>query len=234
MTSAELLKTMDSKAEEFEFPVLDNASWDYAGGRIRAFRRGAEVAVVFELLVFQPGSHQFLTDVYAYGDLLRHPGGYVTSWTLLSEVPSHPLFDEDGEWRRDVPVRRVSVNGITVVANRQGVTEVSAEGEIGVQLSWGDDAAEGDFVLALARELGMRMLVPEGKLLEAVPELAGAEEVARLSRWDHPDVAAGALPSSSRAVAGLAALLTREADDLPRDPLRDNSDRRFWVAREES
>ncbi|MBB4635618.1 DUF7003 family protein [Longimicrobium terrae] len=226
----DLLKELDTKAETFEFPVLDNANWDYGGGRIRGFRAGDKVALVFELMVFLPGSLQFLVDIYAFGDLLQRDGGYSGSWTLFSELAEHPLWDGEGEWISGASNMVVALNEAQVVEAAAPGTSWTRPGAIQVRLSAGDERAEGDLIAALARELGMRVLVPDETLFEHVPELVATDEVARLSCWDHPDVAEGELPSASRSLQALVSFLLNKTTRLEHDHEGDNSDRRSWSA----
>lgn len=232
MTGQELLDQMDARSRDLEFPVLDNANWDYAAGRVRGFRAGSRIAIVFELVIFQPGSLQFLIDTYAFGDLPSSPGGYGGSSTLLTEVEGHPLWNEDGTWIIPAPVRVVRLHDQLVLATEPGASADGIDHELAVTLSVGDGASEGDFALALARELGLRALIPDRLVAELIPELVHAPEVARLSGWDHPNVARGELPSASGALRALAGFLTGERAELSHDRRRDNSDRRHWSVRE--
>jgi hypothetical protein len=225
MTSRELLALMDAAVADYSFPMLDNSAWDYAGGRVRGFRSGSKVAIAFELMVYQPGSLEFLLVIYSYGDLLPNPSGtYTGAGALLSEDPAFPLWDEDGAWIRERNEWRVSLNGRTVTT-----TTSFTAGEDSVRFSDGDASSEGSFVAALARELGMRTVLPDRRLLELVPDLAEAKEVARLSSWEHPDVAADEVPSRCQSFRDLAEFLAGESQSLVLEHRRDNSDRRFWI-----
>lgn len=230
MDAKTFLAQLAAYAAEFDFPVLDNANWRFASGRMRAFRAEGRFALTFELLIFQTQGVEFVVVVYGYGSLLGDEEGHVGALSAITELPDSPLWGNEGEWLWDVPKRLISVHGEALAVLEHAVPMAVADGSREtVVLSHGDSVDEAAFVRALARELGLDRMLPAARLFEVLPQLATVTEVLRLSNWDHPDVVGGGQPSDSIAITQAAMLLTDEIDAFTYDHSRDNVDWRLWV-----
>lgn len=228
MTSSEILALLDDRAREFKFPVLDNANWRFAAGRVRAFREGEGWGLTFEILTYYAQSSSFQVNIYAYGPLLGGlPSGYITSVLVVEESPEDLLWGDDGEWlvngKEEILVQ---VNGapIRIRCAHPG----QASDERALVLAHGDCVYEAAFLRALARELGLSQLIPDRILRSATP-IPAVSEVARLVNWDHPDIAGGESPSASRALQALARLLSGEVDRVDFDHATDNTYWQLWA-----
>jgi hypothetical protein len=229
MTSKELLTELFERAQHYDFPVLDNAYWKLISGRLRGFRQGSDVALVFEMFIFQTQAQAFLVNIYAYGTLIGGTQGDVGAFPAISEAPHCPLWDDQGEWRPNLPSRTVSVNETLLSVVNDPRILIQDLGSIErIVLSEGDAADEAAFGRAIAREIGLSRVMPEKYILETCPSLANATEIVRLSNWDHPDVIAGQPPSDSVAITQVAALLAGERDSISYDHKGDNVYWRFW------
>jgi hypothetical protein len=228
MTSIEILAELSQRAAEFDFPILDNTYWDLIAGRVRAFRSGEDTALVFEFLIFHTQAQAFLLNVHAYGSLVHSPRADRGGLSYISELPESPLWDQDGEWLRDLASRTVSVNGARVtVIERNPDSSASASGDI-VHLGHGDAIDERAFGRAVARELGLTRSMPDECIFTLLPQLSDAPEIVRLSNWDHPDILGGQQPSDSVALSELAKLLARETERVEYDHALDNVEWRAW------
>jgi hypothetical protein len=226
ISSVEILALLDARAEEFDFPVLDNANWRFAAGRVRAFRDGDEWGLTFEILAYYEQTSSFEVDVYAYGPLADGaPGGFVTSVPVIEESPDDPLWGDDGTWLvdgKDEVVLRLNGAPLRIRCARSG--RISDHRTL--VLAHGDCSDEAAFLRALAREAGLGRLMPDTVLWSAT-RLTAESEVARAVNWDHPDIAGEELPSESRALRALAQLLSNEVDRFDFDHSNDNT---YWQA----
>jgi hypothetical protein len=230
MDAKELLAELAGRVRDYDFPVLDNAHWKLISGRLRGFRRAGDIALVFEVLIFQSQAQSFLVNVYAYGTLIDRTQADVGAFSPIDEAPDSPLWDEEGEWIPGLPMRKVSVNGLLVSVIHDA--RLSAESTVSPEaifLSQGDDVDEGAFGRGIVRELGLHRVMPDRAVLGVLPQLGGATEVVRLSNWDHPDIIGGQLPSDSVAITQVAMLLAGETERITYDHMRDNVDWRSWA-----
>lgn len=230
MNSRAALSALREKAAEFDFPVLDNANWDFVAGRMRGFRQGTEWALTFEMLIFQVPARDFCTTVYSYGSLPGTGDGYSGSISVVEELPDHPLWDDDGEWIAGCRERTVTIHGEPVVITvGAGLPDTLLSAGQTLRLSHGDDADEATFLRSLTRELGLKQMMPEADIFKLLPSLQDAVEVIRLTNWDHPDVAGEQTPADSHAVSAAVAFLCGEAPGFSYDHSHDNVDWRQWI-----
>jgi hypothetical protein len=222
-TSDEILLTLSEMAQEFDFPVLDNAHWKLVAGRMRGFRSEEAWGLLFEILVFHIQASEFSVEVYGYGPLVGEKQGFLDSIVAVKEIPEHWLWNEEGEWIISdemrvavfgTPIRTISVAGLAKLADSSSPDLVA--------LSFGDNLDEGAFARALVRELGFKQMLPDELVFRVSPRLPRAAEVLRLTNWDHPDIAGGQTPSASQAIVGSARVLAGEVERLTYDSARDN------------
>lgn len=220
-TADEILSTLGAAAEEFNFPVLDNAHWKLVAGRMRGFRSDEGWALVFEILVFHTQANEFSVEIYGYGTLIGEQQGFLNNVVAIEERPGHPLWSDDGDWVGST-VTHVSIYGTPVQAVAVAVPtgSYSSSDEV-VILSHGDNLEEGAFARALVRDLGFMRMIPDDLVIKLLPHLSAIETL-RLTNWEHPDIAGGQAPSDSRSIVGAARMLAGEQEHCSQDPRRDN------------
>ncbi len=211
-TSEQILGVLAERARSFDFPALDSANVTLLAARVRCFSRNDDWAIVFEWLGFSEAELAFPIDIYAYGSLLgaqafaiRQAEGVAIdpdSWTAVSE------WDPGGSIAVRLGAERIEVG--TGIRN-----------ENALKLSHGDLEDEVAFGRALVREIGLARLLPDDALFAALPQLRDAVESARLSDWDHPDVAGGQSPKQSKAMVACARFLAGESSEVEYDHTAD-------------
>lgn len=222
-TSKEILKLLDERAAVFEFPVLNNAHWDYIGGRLRGFRVKDRWALIFEVLVFNEPELAIVTQLYGYGpdfgpdqwDHKEMPG--------IESVPDSPLWDASGCWIVGADVKNVVING--------EFYRISCGASLpdSIHLEREDCDSEAAFARALCRRLGFQRIVPLDNAVRSFPQLSHGTEVFVIGEWDHPDIAAGQLPSDSITLAACAAVLCGESATLDLKGIASNTEWPRWV-----
>jgi hypothetical protein len=226
-TSGQILKELQNHAERFEFPILDNANWRYIAGRLRGFHQGHDWALTFELFIYQTAASAFAVQVYGYGPLVESDSSDLGAIEIVSECADDPLWDEEGRW-----TGALDGSKDVIVAGRLVRVSTKANVPYDVVLSLGDTRDELTFGAALMRELGRVQLLPESSLSAVNLRLQPENEILRLSDWDHPDIAAGASVSTSRALVGAARILSGEDGELQYDHSRDNTHWSKWSSSE--
>jgi hypothetical protein len=221
-TSDEILSTLAVAAADFDFPVLDNAYWKLAAGRMRGFRSDEKWALVFEILVFHTQASEFWVVIYGYGTLIGDRQGFLNSVPAIEEQPGHPLWSDDGEWIGSKALK-VAVHGTLLQALTVDLSTdaYSASDEV-VVLSSGDNLEEGAFARALVRDLGLRRMIPDNLVIQIAPHLINAVETLRLTNWEHPDIAGGQEPSDSESIVSAARVLAGETNHFSQEPTRNN------------
>jgi hypothetical protein len=225
MNSADILQELDRRAAAFEFPVLDNANAHFIAGRFRGFRAHGDWALAFEVLVFAPQERAIVTDVYVYGPLAGDGGWALIQVGGVQELPSTPLWDADGFWIVAPGVREVDIG----TGRLRIACGVPAKHAVGLDRAACKD--EVSFTRALLEEVGLEALMPLNMMFDLVPGLAVAEELFRLTNWDHPDVAGDERPSASLAIEAAARIVAGESSILDYDHSRDNLDSSRWDER---
>ena len=220
----EILDVLSESAERFDFPILDNANWNYVTGRIRGFRAGTDWGLTFELFIFNVPAACFCIQVYGYGPLINSAAEDLGAIEVVSECSDDPLWDDDGNWRPWSGARDV------VIAGRLVRVSTSAESTHDLMLSAGDADNELRFAAALIRELGCAIVFGDDPVKRLGIDIPRSSEVFRLAAWDHPDVAGGATIRESKALLAAATALSGDESAWKYDHARDNSDWRFWAS----
>jgi hypothetical protein len=225
MSSIDILQELDRRAATFEFPVLDNANAHFIAGRFRGFRAQRDWGLAFEVLVFAPQERAIVTDVYVYGPLAGDESWALTQVGGIQELPSSPLWDVNGFWIASVGIREVEI----ATGKIRVACGVPAKQAVSLDRAACND--EVSFTRALIGEVGLEPLMPVNLVFDLVPGLAVAEEVFRLTNWDHPDVAGEERPSDSLAIAAGARIVAFESPTFDYDHSRDNLDAPLWDER---
>jgi hypothetical protein len=228
MDSASILKQLDEAASEFVFPMLDNGYVYLADVRLTVYRDSQDWLVIIEALgAYTPrtsGCSSFQNCLHVFGSALdRKPG--TANEDFLYPISSHesdPLFEDDYEWNLRLEARSLCVGGDVVAFD----PSPESLAEKGIELL---DPPEVDPPAIL------RSLLPENRniLLASEDELAARNPRQlpfwfRLDEWNHPDLAAGVMPSDSETFRMLADAIVAGDKSLYAPTLRPNTDWKNW------
>jgi hypothetical protein len=223
-SSADILKTLDGHAAEFEFPGFNNMNYETADSRLHCYRDGERWALVVEELVDWPGADGLMTLVFAMGDIRGE--------ALRTLTPIDPIDgdedddddddeddededededdedededdedeDEDDEDDEDdeelVVPDQVVVRGKKIAIDRERV-EATVET---------DEVEPGFAVLVhLIESHRDALFCTPAELEESVAP--GLVRILTLDEWSHPDVYGGPKPSESETFRQLAEVL---------------------------
>lgn len=229
MNPTQILEDLDKHAAEFNFPVLDNAYVEYGAARLSVFRSGTKWAVLFEVLGFSSREVSFVDDLYAYGSCVEREG-FIGSETPLTSVEEHPLFNAltnecIADWSQ-WSIRRhdedmffsPSLGGYA----QAGITIDRDQGPGSLK--------EIELLRYLIYRVGEEHLfLSDQAILNHLPHCRGMPMFVRTTRWQHPDVTGGEIPSSAPSIRSLVAALF---DNNPArfDPGLPNTTWKSWTA----
>lgn len=217
-----ILNELDTHAKQFDFPVLDNANWCVGDVRLSAFA-GQDWLLVFEILVFNFRSFEFVNTVYAYGSNLVH-SGYQTSLRLLDISEDSPFEDELGNDILDIEDFTLVING----ENKRFSPSKSDFESLGLPMNLLMQPTERMFRYVCA-VMHPRFFLSVSELCK----LLGSSEIPlilQLTQWSHPDIAAGELPSQNECMKQIArAIQMRDSGKYSCPPTSMNTHWANWL-----
>jgi hypothetical protein len=240
VAAEQVLAVLDSAAEHFDFPMLDNGYVYLAALRMALFRGAEDWALVIERFGFSPRSGLPSIDVHTFASRLH---GLPTDpmHARWQKVRPHNTFAcvypvEDGPWRQ--PLELVARDATEVVLRGLARPLPSRhEYELhGIVLD--DDARRRldpedtsiahvfelcRYLAAIARD--DVLATPAERRANVPPEL---DELMVLEEWHHPDLGNSETPSQSETFQQLALVLATGAPShyLPSQP--PNTHWRHW------
>ncbi len=204
-TSEKVLKTLDSCAENFTFPVLDNGYVYLAATRMSAYRSDVDWAIVIEVFGFSPRSGDPDVQIYTFSSKLhdRNPlSNYVTEEAYDNYLKSNPYNEsrfiypvENNDWQNEEELEYVNAEAVCTLRGREvTIPDVSLFQELGIELEE-ENLLTFEFCRYLAEKYRDSVLCTEAeKRVSILPEM---KLILQLEQWNHPDVSGGELPSSS-------------------------------------
>ena len=101
-TEREILQVLDAVAEDFIFPMLDNANSYFGASRLTVFRDSSEWLVVFSVVQFQAQAQIFFTFVSGFGNKLADKQCQKGMEEIIRKSPDSPWYSEDGKFVLDL------------------------------------------------------------------------------------------------------------------------------------
>ena len=227
MNVRQILHDLDKHAQEFNFPVLDNAYVEFAAARLTAFRDEKDWLIVFEVLGFSNREVQFVDDLYAYGSCVTKEG-LVGEDIPLTPVPESALFDtETNECIADWSHWRVNVRG-TDMSFSPTREEYAAAGVVVPHDAGPCTLNEINLLRFLVHRVGEALFLPDHLLLDQFPKCAHLPKFIQTTHWQHPDIADEEAPSDNKSLRSLVEGMA-ERDPERFMPGQSNTDWRLWV-----
>lgn len=97
MDANEILHVLDSYAEDFDFPVLDNYNFDLAQCRLSVFKDEENWLIVFEILGVDKNQN-ISNDLYVYGSVVEEQGLIIGLDDIVTLADKGELFDDDAQF----------------------------------------------------------------------------------------------------------------------------------------
>lgn len=187
MRETEILDQLDSAAEVFQFPDLDNGYYYAVDARLHGYHDAQRWALVVEAVGYSPRAAN-LTDVLHYfGNCLTEGKPGFDNGDFLDRIDNWNNIED----RDDPEIYR----GGPLVVRGQTIDVDARAGEEMVHVLRRLVPAHRDLLLADENELRRRIATD-------------LPEVLRLEEWPHPNFADGQLPSEFETFRQIAAVLT--------------------------
>ena len=224
----EILEDLDKHASEFNFPVLDNASVEFAAVRLSAFQGVTDWLIVFEVLGFSTKEVEFVDDIYAYGSCIEREG-IIGEEIPIASVPGQPLFDPEtneciADWSHWTI--RIGKDEMSFSPTREDYAEA---GIIIDRDSGLGSLSEIELLRFLVNHLDeVRLFLSDEALLSRFTKCKNLTKFVQTTQWQHPNLAEEEKPSENISVRSLIEALCE------RNPLlfkhgRPNTHWKFWL-----
>ncbi len=213
--SERILGVLDSCAEEFTFPVLDNGYVYLAATRMSAYRSNQDWAIVIEVFGFSPRSGDPDVQIYTFSSKLHDrnlPSDYVTEEAYNNYLNSNPYNESrfinpisNSDWQDEEDLEYVKSGEKCILReNDIIIPDFAAFQEAGIELEE-ENPLTFEFCRFLAAKYRDQVLCTEAERRASVsPEL---ELVLLLDEWSHPDISDGELPSTYESFQLIAKML---------------------------
>ncbi|MDQ0417391.1 hypothetical protein J2Z48_001564 [Croceifilum oryzae] len=94
-----LMQLLDKKADEFDFPILDNANVDLAQTRLSIFKDNDNWLMTFEMVGYFIPGQDFASGLYAYSNNLNHNGlSRIFEEVISSFDQGQSFIDDNGSF----------------------------------------------------------------------------------------------------------------------------------------
>lgn len=215
-TSEKILETLDSCAEDFTFPVLDNGYVYLAATRMSIFGNESDWAIVIEIFGFSPRSGDPDVQIYTFSSNLYERDSsekYVSEEAYRNYLENNPFNEsrfiypiDNSDW---IDEENLNINEICLLRGKEiSFPSILDYEKSGIEL---EEAAPltFEFCRYLAENYRELVLCTEKELRVSV--LPSMELLLQLDDWEHPDISDGELPSSSEDFRQIAKALAKES-----------------------
>jgi len=233
MDPQRILRDFDRHASEFNFPFLDNACVQYAASRMTAFRSPTDWLIILEVLGFSTQEVAIVDDVYAYGSCVDKQG-FAGEELPISSPPEQPMFDANtNESLLDWSRLYVTIKGRPILLS-PSLEEYAKAGVIINRDPGPRSLTEIELLRFLIHCVGEKSLfLCDDELIKRFPRCAGLTKFLQTTRWQHPDVADGEMPSKNISIRTMVEALAEQNPSLF-DPGIPNTCWKHWLEQQSS
>ncbi len=217
MTPRQILSVLDDAARACTFPMLDNGYVYLAATRLSLHAVPPTWALVFEVFGFSPRAGLPDTAIVTFSNALqrRKPReSFVSEDAYRGYLRQHP-YDEfrtvfpcdEGDWAdaEDGETVSLAASEIVLRSRRLNLPTRADYDRAGVELEDESHPRVWELCRALAHAHRESVLATESERRENIP--ADLPALLVLDEWNHPDLAAGVLPSQSVTFTQIAKVL---------------------------
>lgn len=183
MDSVEIISQLDTAAEQYAFPDLNNGYKYAVDARLHVYRDAQRWALIVEAVGYSPRAGNLTDVLYVFGNCLTRGQPGAENMDFLDRIDNWDEIEDIGEPEMYC--------GSSIVIRRLRI-EVPAE--------HGDELI--DVLRKLVPDHRELLLADESELRRRIP--ADLPEIMRLDQWNHPD---GERPSESATFRQLADVL---------------------------
>lgn len=214
-TTKQILDILDTCAEEFTFPSLDNGYVYLGATRLSLYRQDPEWAIVIEVFGFSPRAGQPDISIYTFSSKLhnRDPLTNYESKQAYEQYLQYNAYNEfrsaypikNHDWQHDEDPEHIKPQGICLLRNMEvTLPDVKEYERMGIELEE-EQPFTFEFSRYLAEKYRDKVLCTEAeRRVSVLPEMT---LVLQLDEWHHPDVIGAQLPSSTDAFQQFAKVL---------------------------
>jgi hypothetical protein len=235
-TSKKILETLDSCAEEFTFPVLDNGYVYLAATRMSIFGNESDWAIVIEVFGFSPRSGEPDVQIYTFSSNLYERDSlekYVSEDAYRNYLENNPFNEsrfnypiDNSDWIDDGDQESLNVNEKCLLRGKEiSLLPISGYEELGIELEE-DVPLIFEFCRFLAENYRDLVLCTQEELKVSV--LPSMDLLLQLDDWEHPDISDGELPSSSEDFKNIVNALEKGSFESFKASGQNNTHWRNW------
>lgn len=235
-TSEKILETLDSCAEEFTFPVLDNGYVYLAATRISIFGNESDWAIVIEVFGFSPRSGDPDVQIYTFSSNLYERDSsekYVSEEAYINYLENNPFNESrfiypinNSDWIDNEKQGSLNLSGACLLRGKEiSLPPISGYEKSGIELEE-DDPLTFEFCRFLAENYRELVLCTQEELRVSV--LPSMDLLLQLDDWEHPDISDGDLPSSSEDFKNIANALEKGSFESFKASGKRNTHWRNW------
>jgi hypothetical protein len=234
----DVLRVLDSCAQSFTFPMLDNGYVYLAATRLSLFRSTADWAMVIEVFGFSPRGGIPDVHVQTFASKLwqrDQPEKYVTRDAYESYLAANPHNESrffspiaPGAWQDDEVLELVARDPSPALVRGEpfAVPPRESWSQHGIELEDQERIHVFEFCRYLAAVARDRVLATDVEQRVSVPpEMV---KILQLEDWNHPDLVNDVLPGHSECFQQLARVLETGDVGLYRPTAKPNTHWRNW------
>jgi len=200
-----ILEILDSCAEDFTFPVLDNGYVYLAATKLSVYRSENDWAIVIEVFGFSPRSGNPDIQIYTFSSKLhdRNPSSnYVSEEAYENYLRNNPYNEsrfifpiENNDWQDADDSEYIKEGGNCILRGNDILFPESSEYiKFSIELEE-ERPLTFEFCRYLAgKHRDMVLCTEVERRISVPPEM---ELLLQLDEWNHPDISDGELPSAS-------------------------------------
>ena len=235
-TSEKILEILDSCAEEFTFPVLDNGYVYLAATRMSIFGNNSDWAIVIEVFGFSPRTGDPDVQIYTFSSNLYERDSlekYVSEDAYRNYLENNPFNEsrfiypiDNSDWVDEEDQENLNINGICLLRGKEiSFPPISHYEQLGINLEE-DVPLTFEFCRFLAENYRELVLSTQKELRVSV--LPSMDLLLQLDDWEHPDISDGELPSSSKDFIQIANALAKGSFESFKASCKKNTHWRNW------
>ena len=226
-TAEEILKQLDTCAEEFTFPMLDNGYIYPVHSKLSAYRDEERWALIIEVIGFnyRAGGHDGITNcLHIFGNCIdTKPGTDNANFLDITDNSSDfPTFDEEYMESLNPEAKTMVLRDKEVIINHNREFYLNK----GIELDERGKIFVWEFLRGLEPEFNKEFEATEKEIRVRIPvDLA---KIIELTEWYHPDCADSELPSKNETFKQIAKVLETGQTELYKPTTKPNNHCKNW------
>lgn len=226
-SAKEILKQLDSCAEEFTFPMLDNGYIYPVHSKLSAYRDEKRWALIIEVIGFnyRGGGHNGINNcLHIFGNCINtNPGTDNANFLNITDNGSEsPTFDEEYEESLNPNAKNMALRNKEISINHNREFYLNK----GIELEENDKIMVWEFLRGSEPELNKEFVATEEEIRDRIPK--DLPQIIELTEWHHPDCSDSELPSNNETFQQIAKVLETGQQDFYKPTNPPNNHWKNW------